>query len=51
MAAVKDSSPDNLGEGRRLLEEMKELRKEIKKIGDISSIKLPKPLEINKSGK
>ena len=42
--ASKGSSPDNLKEGRRLLREMKELRKEIKKMGDVSSMNISSPV-------
>ena len=37
----KESSPDNMREGRILLREMKELRVEIKRMGDTSSINFP----------
>lgn len=45
----KGSSPDNLKEGRRLLREMKELRKEIKKMGDVSSMNISSPVRDLKS--
>lgn len=46
IVASRDSTPDNMREGRRLLAEMREVRQEIRKLGDASSIQMPKVEEI-----
>ncbi|XP_059090807.1 uncharacterized protein LOC131886467 isoform X1 [Tigriopus californicus] len=46
----KEGSPDNMREGRLLLREMKELRREIKKMGDASTIAMPTKRELLLTG-
>eukprot|EP00095_Tigriopus_kingsejongensis_P007509 maker-scaffold103_size370364-snap-gene-0.16 protein:Tk07509 transcript:maker-scaffold103_size370364-snap-gene-0.16-mRNA-1 annotation:"hypothetical protein Y032_0044g935" len=50
MIGVKEGSPDNLREGRLLLREMKELRREIKKMGDASTIAVPFRKQLSMTG-